>query len=244
MRKDIIVLGAGWIGKKIAEGLNCRLYENWINDEEDIARILKDNDAKIVINAIGQSGETNISWCDRNKSKTYFSNVHIPYLLKDVCKIGDIKLVHLSSCYVEYDNSFYSQTKKMAEDILLDYDNVLICRINLPIDSKSHPRNLIDKLLGYEKITGLKSSMTVLDDFIHFLKLEIEKDTTGILNFVNEGTISPWEIIEMYENYTAKDLNKIFLEDNREFKVKQDVYMPPIKKSVKQQIKKYLKINK
>jgi len=243
MRKDIIVLGGGWIGRKIAEGLDCRLYDNWLLSREEIEEALDDSEIKVVVNAIGRCGETNISWCDNNKSESYFSNVHIPYLLKQVCKSKNIKLVHLSTCYVEYDNSFYSQTKKMAEDILLDYDNVLIARINLPIDSKPHPRNLIDKLLGYEKITGLKSSVTVLDDFVFSLKQEIENDSVGILNFVNEGTISPWEIVDMYEQENCTDLKKVFLEDNREFKVKQDVTMPSAKVSVRRQIKQYLKIN-
>ena len=237
----MLVLGNGWLGNLIAKYFDCPIYAGVINDDMRSQRLIMEYLPKVVINAIGKSGETRVNWCDNHKNETYFSNVHVPYLLAQSCKKYGIKLVHLSTCYIDYDKSFYTLTKAMAEEILKEYDDVLITRINLPLDKTSHPRNLIDKLLTYEKVTGAKSSITVIDDYLFTLKQLIEKDEKGIFNCVNPGVISPWEIIDLYEKVSCKNLNKIFVEDNKKFEIIPDVDMPEVSSSVLKQLQLYLK---
>lgn len=94
--------------------------------------------------------------------------------------------------------SFYSQTKAVAEGALKEISNVCILRIRMPLQGSENPKNLLNKLLAYDKILSVPNSMTVMEDFMPFLEKVIEKRPTGVLNAVNPGVYEHRMLLEMY----------------------------------------------
>jgi len=83
--------------------------------------------------------------------------------------------------------------------MIKSYSNVLILRLRLPLTSDllNCPRNLVTKLLTYDKVVNIKNSITV---FPELLPLSIEmsiKKRTGIWNFTNPGVISHGEVSQI-----------------------------------------------
>jgi dTDP-4-dehydrorhamnose reductase len=121
--------------------------------------------------------------------------------------------------------SYYSWTKWLADTILSQelqkqYEllkkrerlknlptRLLIVRLRLPIDTKPHPRNLIDKLARYNQIIDTQNSVSVVPDFLQATKRLIEKKQIGIFHIVNPGTISPAEIMEAYQEKINPNYN-------------------------------------
>ncbi|MDP3975504.1 MAG: sugar nucleotide-binding protein [bacterium] len=94
--------------------------------------------------------------------------------------------------------SFYSATKAVAEGALREIPNVCILRIRMPLQGSSHPKNLLDKLLGYSKVMSVPNSVTVMEDLMPFIERVIEKRPTGPLNAVNPGVYEHRDLLELY----------------------------------------------
>lgn len=274
MNQKILVVGNGWLGNKIKNYLNCDLAADLITDKNEVENLIKKYQPEIIINAIGITGRPNIDWCETHRPETYFGNVHIPYLLAEAAKKNNLKLVHLSSgCIYQgapvdrpdgwteedqpnFDGSYYSHTKAVAERLLAAYDNVLIARIRMPFDKEPSGRNLLDKLLSYKKIINLPNSLTVIDDLLKTLKGLIEQNLTGVFNCVNPGTLKHQEIIELYEEMAGVKLGKKFVNEldnvaaprsncvlSSAKLAKFGLAMPDALTSVREQIKEYVKNN-
>jgi len=171
---------------------------------------------------------TNIDWCEDNVNKTininYFGCL---YLLK-LCKKLNKKVIYLGTgCIYEYneehpisslesnwlgyteedkpnfDKSMYSYSKILFEDKAKNFDNILILRLRMPIDSFLSPRNIITKLLKYEKIINIPNSMSVLDDLLPLIPDMLHLN--GIYNFTNPGVISHNQLLDKYIKYVDKD---------------------------------------
>lgn len=117
--------------------------------------------------------------------------------------------------------SSYSTVKGFTDQLMnLFDDNVLSCRIRMPITSeKENGRNFIYKITHYKKICSIKNSMTVLDELIPIMCDAIKKNIVGPINFTNPGLISHNEMLQMYkeivdpdftwENFTIDEQNAI-----------------------------------
>jgi hypothetical protein len=55
----------------------------------------------------------------------------------------------------------------------------------MPILSRPHPRNFIDKLVRYTHVINEANSVTVIDDMMVALGVLIDKKVTGVCNLVN-----------------------------------------------------------
>ena len=97
--------------------------------------------------------------------------------------------------------SYYSKTKIMLDTLLQDYPNVLNLRLRMPISDDLHPRSFITKIIGYKKVVNIPNSMTILTDLLPIALEMIERKLTGVYNFVNPGTISHNEILDLYKQY-------------------------------------------
>ena len=188
-----------------------------------VAESLDREKPDIVINTAAKTGRPNIDWCEDHKQETIHSNVRGPLVLLEECAKCNVYWVHLSSgCIYQGDNngkgfseedppnffgSFYSQTKAWADQILKEFP-VLILRLRMPFDDTLHERNLISKLLEYRRVLDVKNSLTYLPDFIDIAHSLIKKRRTGVFNIVNPGSISPYEIMNMYKKFVQK--NHIF----------------------------------
>ncbi len=205
----------GWLAKKF----NDFLEDSEISDVDitDLSAIKKELDKKkpgVVINAAGITGRPNIDWCEEHKLETVAGNVTGPLNILQACEERKIYWVHLGSgCIFQGEGpdgegwkeddkatppSFYSLTKYWADQILKNFP-VLILRLRLPIDIEPNPRNLIDKLLKYDKVIDTENSITIIPDLLEAAKQLIDKKKTGIYHVTNPSAIKPSEIMEYYK---------------------------------------------
>ena len=96
-----------------------------------------------------------------------------------------------------FSGSFYSLSKAWMEQILREFP-VLQLRLRMPFDNTPHDRNLITKLTKYSRVIDVQNSLTYLPDFLRAAKMLIEKRKTGIYNITNPGSLSPYQVMELY----------------------------------------------
>jgi len=187
-----------------------------IANASEVSQALDEFKPDVVINAAGKTGRPNVDWCEDHKLETVSSNVTGSLVLLNECAKRNIYWVQLGSgCIYSGDNdgkgfseddppnfagSFYSRTKAWIDQILIEFpDQVLVLRLRMPFDGTNEPRNLITKIKKYERVLDVQNSITYIPDFMEAAKKLIEKKATGIFNMVNPGSISPYEIMEMYK---------------------------------------------
>ncbi len=224
MKIKYLILGEGYFGKKFKDFLeDSVLSEKKINNLDDALGEIKKFDPEFIINCIGKTGRPNVDWCEKNKSATFNSNVAVPVYLAIASKELGKRLVHLSSgCEYEgdkggegfneedkpnFDGSIYSISKTLSEEMLKNFDNVLQVRLRMPFDDVPHDRNLITKLLRYNKVLVAPNSLTYVPHFLKITKKLMDEKATGIFNVVNKGTITHDEILKTYEKFSGKKLN-------------------------------------
>ncbi len=234
--KKILIFGSGFIGNKLKEGLGCQISDKKIFSFEDAEKEIKKYRPEIIINCVGYTGKINIDHCELNKDKTFSANLFVPVILGELAFRYKLKLIHISSgCIYNYDYGkdkpvseakppdyfelFYSRSKIYAEEILkklAERSSILVARIRIPLDSKPHPKNILDKLIRYRKVIDVPNSITYLPDFITALKHLINAGANGIYNLVNKGELRYPELLEVYKKYVPdfkykvinyKDLN-------------------------------------
>jgi len=244
--KTVLVFGGktGWIGKKIV-----RLFEDIGHQVVCAQSRLEDRQALIVeiervkpqylVNAAGIIGRPNVDWCEDHKQETIRTNVIGTLTLADVAYLHNLHLTNISTgCIYEYDDkhpmgsgrgfteedapnfngSFYSRTKIHMEDLLLHYPNVLNLRVKMPISSELEV-GFIGKITKYKKIINVPNSLCVLEDLLPLVIDMTLGEIKGNYNFVNPGTMSHNEVLDLYkeyidpmltyENFTLEEQDKI-----------------------------------
>ncbi len=115
-----------------------------------------------------------------------------------------------------YFGSLYSRSRIASEMILKDFPNVLQLRIRIPIVGKSHPKNLIDKLLHYPKMINRVNSCTVIEDFVPAVIKLMEKEVVGVLNMCNPGPLDHKSIMEIYREIVDPTFSPNFMTPEEE----------------------------
>lgn len=223
MRKDILVLGKGFMGERVRQAFDCDISSVRINSLEAIERDIRERGPKVIINCIGHIGNQ-VDDCELDKDKTLFANTFVPIVLAEVALRNNIKLVHISSgCIYEYDyekdapieetktpdffSLYYSRTKIYAErslDILSSKFNILITRIRIPLDTQPHHRNILTKIVAYKRVIDLPNSVTYIPDFIEALRHLIKIDARGIYNVACKGGLRYRDLLDVYRKYVPE----------------------------------------
>lgn len=208
-----IVFGAGFLGTRIAEELEYRavpIEELDVLDKKNLALFLDTEKPDVIVNAVGQ---TDLDWCEMHPAETRLANVDAAVNLASESRKRDIFMMHIGTgCIYHGDNNgegykeedipnfkgVYAESKIEAENALREFPCLQV-RIRLPIDKKPHAKNLISKILRYNKALDMQDSMTSVPSMIYACKILIEKKRKGIYNCVNPGTISIAEIMELYK---------------------------------------------
>ena len=230
--KKILILGKGFIGERLQKTLDCRITDAFIKSYQDVDKIIKQYQPKVIINCIGITGKRNVDDCELDIDGTLLGNSFIPVILAEVALRNKIKLVHISSgCIFNYDykknkpipedsndyafNLFYSRSKIYAEraiEVLAKNYNILIARIRIPLLNAKHPKNVLDKLLKYNKVIDIPNSITYIPDFVKAIKHLIKIDARGVYNIVNKGGLRYPDLMQVYQKYVpAFKLHKITL---------------------------------
>ena len=163
-------------------------------------------------------------------------NLYAPYVLSILAEKNNIHFTYIGTgcifneenpetrTYYETDrpnffDSSYSIVKGFTDRLMRFNKNTLNIRIRMVINSQNHHRNLIKKLINYEKICSYSNSMSVLPTLFPIIFDMMKKKTTGTINLVNPDYISHNEILEMYKeivdekfewkNFTIEEQNNI-----------------------------------
>jgi len=218
MNNDILILGKGFIGERLQQELDCRISAKRIESFADVLALIDEFNPKILINCIGHTGAGNVDGCEQALDKTLFANTYIPILLADICLRKKIKLVHISSgCiyHFEYGRSkpivessdpdyyelYYSRSKIYAENVLTKLSrihDILIARIRVPLDNRPHPKNILTKLLKFDKIIDVPNSVTYIPDCVKALNFLIRKKKKGVYNIALKGGLRYKDLLEAY----------------------------------------------
>lgn len=219
----ILILGNGFLGNRLYNYFRYNREDVILSDErigpvityKEIKNLINKYNPESILTCIGKTGRPNVDWCESNKESTFFSNVTIPTFIAEVCNDMNIRMLHLGSgCIYEGDNegkgyseddepnfrgSFYSRTKIYSEQILSGYKDIIQLRIRMPIDNRPGDRNLINKLLKYNKVINEQNSITYIPDFLKIVTELMDRKEIGIYNIVNEGSIGHKEILGLYK---------------------------------------------
>ncbi len=220
---DFVVFGyKGFLGSNIVKMLleknkNFIASDVRLENVKEVDIVLDRYKPNAVINCAGLTGVPNIFWCDDNPVETIEVNVVYQLTLAKLCNDRNIHLTSISSggifkndkYYSEsdegnFDSNFYSKCRIYLENMIKNYKNVLCLRVNYPISGKKSSKNLLTKLLNYNKINDVEFSITYIDELFPKLIDMIENGETGVCNFVSDGAISPVKILEIYNKHSSK----------------------------------------
>jgi len=210
----MLVFGRGWMGTQwAARHEDAVLADTDIADAPAVAATLDEIRPERVVNAAGRTGHPNVDALEGRPADTYRSNVVGPLVLAIACRQRGLHLTHLGSgCVYSGDNagrgfaeddapnfqgSLYARSKAAAEASLRDFD-VLQLRIRLPLASVPHPRNLLTKLLTFDRVVRIANSVTVLDDAWPVADQLVARGEGGVWNLVNPGAEYHDELLALW----------------------------------------------
>ncbi len=221
MNKDILIFGKGFIGERLQRVLGCRITDSWIKSYSDAEKVIKKYKPKVIINCIGITGKRNVDDCELDIDGVLLANSFVPVILAEAALRHNIKLVHISSgCIFNFDYEkdkpikeesenyffklFYSRSKiyseRSIEKLSRDY-NILVLRLRIPLIDEKHPKNLLDKLLRYNKVIDVPNSVTYIPDFLKAVKHLLKIDARGLYNVVNRGGLRYPRLMKVYQKY-------------------------------------------
>ena len=119
---------------------------------------------------------------------------------------------------LNYDNgSFYGGSKALLEKLIQPYlTKSYLFRIRLPFGKDKHKKNLLCKLIKYEKLVNYRNSITCIEDLINVVNYFIEaRPEYGTYNITNPGSITTRQIADMLglskEWFTEEEYKKTIL---------------------------------
>ena len=158
-------------------------------------------------------------------------NIHLTYIgtgcifkFDETHPFGEEKNGFTEKSIPNFFGSEYSIVKGFTDRIMkLFPKTVLNLRIRMPITDKPNARNLITKLIKYEKICSIPNSMSILPELLPIALKLAESNVTGTFNLTNPGLISHNEILELYKeivdskftwkNFSLEEQSKILAAD-------------------------------
>ena len=275
MKKILLFGSTGFIGSQLKEALEAKGYQVAgprieIRNLDEVRQTIEDTGPDYIINATGITGKPNVDWCESHPVETYTVNVVGSINIAAAALEKNIKVAQLSSgCVYSGDKdgkgfteedapnffgSLYSRTRVASEMALKDFSNVLQLRVRIPIMSKPHPKNLIDKLLHYPTMINIVNSCTVMEDFVPAAIKLIEMGQTGIFNMTNIGAMDHKSIMTLYKEIVDPNFqinlmdeaaqaelckrrsNDVLNTDKREAL---GVHMPPLEESLRRILESY-----
>ncbi len=214
-----IIGASGFLGGACARYLQQRGYRVFterveVTDSSALKNVFLKTRPEVVVNFAGVRAYPTIDWCEDHKVETAAVNVGGAINVMQVALLAGAYPIQITSgciyqggperLFSEEDEpnffgSFYSRMRVVLQKALQELP-VLQARIRMPISMYSHPRNLINKLVSYEKIISIPNSVTLLEDLFPALeKLAAQSRPLGILNLTNEGYVLHQEILEAYK---------------------------------------------
>lgn len=220
----IYIFGAtGYLGSHFVTYFKEKKWEVFtdrvdIRDLSLVKKAIAKTTPNVVLNCAGITGTPNVDWCETNKESAALININGAINLASACHEKNIYFAHVGSgCVFEGDGgrkngfiesdepnfggSFYSRTKAVSEKMIEDITGgaALQLRVRIPVEGKSYAKNVIDKLLNYERVASIPNSFTIVEDFIPASYQLIEQKQKGIFNMTNVGWMDHEFLMESYK---------------------------------------------
>lgn len=221
----ILTLGTGFV----ADHLPYRqITERVPYDLAAIHNLIKDYQPDVLINCIGKTGRPNVDWCESHKEETMSANVTLPLLLADACHRANVHLIQIGSGCIYFGpspykghtsyaqdpgwqetdfanpKSFYSKTKYACDLMLAPLPHVTTLRIRMPVSDRDTPRNLINKLRGYNKVIDIPNSMTLMSDLARCIEWVADKRPGGVFHVANPQPLTAARIMKEFQKYVPE----------------------------------------
>jgi dTDP-4-dehydrorhamnose reductase len=229
-RSSIAILGAGFLGTRLAEILRstgAELVRVDVTDGAAVRAALAAKPWTAVVNAAGKTGRPNVDWCETHREETWRVNVDGARTVADACAERGVYLVHFGSGCVfcgpspreggfrEDDtpnpSSFYAESKLAADRALEALPDVAILRVRMLVDRVPSPRNLITRLAGYREIADVANSMTAVSDLARVVERVIALRPRGILHATNPGVMRHRDVIAMVREQIDPRAERVLL---------------------------------
>lgn len=240
-----LIYGNGFIANKIIVLLTemnhkfkqSNVYISNFNQTDVYNEILEVN-PQFIICALGKTsgkGFNNIDYLESidTVNENINSNLYAPLLIAQLINKYNLNIhmtyigtgcIYNGNNFTETDipnfsGSMYSTVKAYTDQLIVNYNNVLNCRIRMPITDINEPRNFITKILNYYNLIDIDNSVTYLNEFLPIIIDMTIKNITGTFNCVNKGSISAFKIASLYREHIDKnhECNKITLSELDDF---------------------------
>lgn len=114
--------------------------------------------------------------------------------------------------------NFYSGTKALAEEAIYGLGRCYIWRPGIFFDEHNDDRNLLSKLLHFERVYDSINSVSHLNDYVRAcLELWECRRSFGIYNVVNPGAVTTRRIVELIQQILKPARKFKFCESDEEF---------------------------
>ncbi len=223
--KTFYILGAsGFMGGRFAQYLQQQGH-TVITDRVDITdlpalqKAFAATKPDVVVNFAGVRAYPNIDWCEEHKLETVAVNVGGPINVAHAAITAGAYAIQIASGCIysggedqpfteedepNFTGSFYSRMRIAMQQALAELP-VLQVRIRMPLSGQPHPRNLLDKIIGYPKVISVPNSVTIVEDMFVALEQLAQSQPTGILNLVNPGAVKHEQLLEAYKAIVKPD---------------------------------------
>jgi dTDP-4-dehydrorhamnose reductase len=237
LKDKVLVLGsAGLIGHQVYNFLkdsdNYELHNiSCRNKIQDDTILLNARDEQVFIDKIISISPQYIVNCigilisgsDADPENAIFLNSYIPHRLAKLADKIDAKLIHISTdCvfsgdkkepYTETDEKdgrgIYAKTKGLGEVINDKHLTLRTSVIGPELKSDGEElfhwfMNQSDDIFGYTK--AIWSGVTTTE-LAKFVKWSIDNNITGLYHVTNNSSISKYDLLQLFQKYTKKDID-------------------------------------
>lgn len=219
------MIGSAFVREIEKRGLKWYQIKSRLQQHEAIRNELMEVRPTVgVIIAAGVGTRPNTKWCEDHHLETLDANVTCQLAIAGICEKLGIHLTLIGTAgfyhydeqhqlndekhgYVEKDEpnygcNYYYQMRIYLEKLLNEtgaIKNILNLRALFPFDHKVTSSSLIGKLLKFQKINCIKTSMTVLNSLVPLALDMINDHVTGHVNWVCRGTCSNGDLLRSYK---------------------------------------------
>ncbi|QDS96091.1 dTDP-4-dehydrorhamnose reductase [Roseimaritima multifibrata] len=217
---------------------DCNVY-----DAKQLSKHLHRLSADALINCAGYTGKPNVDACELDKTNCLAGNAVLPGVIAEVCANLDIPWGHVSSGCIytgrredgdgfseadppnfsfRQDNcSFYSGTKALGEEMLVDAPKCFVWRLRIPFSNVDGPRNYLTKVMRYNRLLQAENSLSNLSDFVSAaLDCFENKVPYGIYNLTNPGSVTTRQVVQWIQESGVCDKEFEFFENEEDFMAK------------------------
>jgi dTDP-4-dehydrorhamnose reductase len=188
-------------------------------DEERFFKAIKDISPNFIVNCIGIL----INAARDNLENAIFLNAYLPHRLARLADSLDAKLIHISTdcvfsghkgtAYLEGDfkdgSGNYSKTKGLGEIISKNHLTLRTSVVGPELKNNGEElfhwfMNQSGTISGYTK--SIWSGVTTIE-LARAVECSIRRDITGLHHVTNNSSINKYDLLNLFQKHTGKDIN-------------------------------------